>query len=148
MPWRRRLRVRSMMPRLYKEAPLNGIWEGSGNVICLDVLRAMQREPHALQLFLKELTDAKGRDTRLDRAIDDVTGEFERLEGIEGRARRIVEKLAVTWQAVLLSDHAPAAVAEGFIARRLTGDWGLAFGPLPDGLDLQPMIDRATPMVN
>lgn len=138
----------TMMPRLFKEAPLNGIWEGSGNVICLDVLRAMQREPHALQLFLMALTDAKGRDTRLDRAIDDVMGEFDRLEGIEGRARRIVEKLAVTWQAVLLSDHAPSAVAEGFIASRLTGDWGLAFGTLPDGLDLQPMIDRATPALN
>ncbi|WP_416899581.1 MAG: acyl-CoA dehydrogenase family protein [Minwuia sp.] len=136
----------SMMPRLYKEAPLNGIWEGSGNVICLDVLRAMQREPEALQLFLKALTDAKGRDTRLDRAIDAAVGEFDRLEGIEGRARRIVERLAVTWQAVLLASFAPTAVAEAFIASRLSGDWGHAFGTLPDGLDLQPMIDRATPI--
>jgi putative acyl-CoA dehydrogenase len=137
----------TMMPRLLKEAPLNGIWEGSGNVICLDVLRAMQREPHALHLFLKALTDAKGHDTRLDRAIEDVVGEFDRMEGMESRARRIVEKLAVTWQAVLLADHAPGAVAEAFIASRLTGDWGLAFGTLPDGLNLQPMIDRATPVM-
>lgn len=136
----------TIMPRLYRESPLNGIWEGSGNVICLDVLRAMQREPEALQLFCRELLDAKGRDTRLDAAIEDVLAEFERLDGIETRARRIVEKLALTWQAALLTAHAPPAVGEAFIAGRLSGDRGLVFGTLPDGLDLQPLIDRAVPV--
>ncbi|ANK82234.1 MAG: DNA alkylation response protein [Rhizobiales bacterium NRL2] len=135
----------TIMPRLFKEAPLNGIWEGSGNVICLDVLRAMQREPHALELFLKSLNDARGQDARLDAAVDDLAAEFGRPEGIELRARRIVEKMAMTWQGALLTAAAPTAVADAFLASRLDGDWGRAFGTLPDGLDLQPMIDRAMP---
>ena len=136
----------TILPRLYRESPLNGIWEGSGNVICLDVLRAMQREPESVEAFVAEINAARGRDTRLDRAIDDLMGELGRLEDIEFRARAVVERMALTLQATLLTAHAPTAVADAFLASRLDGNWGHAFGTLEPGLDLQPMIDRATPV--
>ncbi len=136
----------TILPRLYRESPLNGIWEGSGNVICLDVLRAMQREPDSLEAFVAEINAARGRDTRLDRAIDGLMGELGRLEDIEFRARAVVERMALTLQATLLTAHAPTAVADAFLASRLDGNWGHAFGTLEPGLDLQPMIDRATPV--
>ncbi|MEC9346038.1 MAG: acyl-CoA dehydrogenase family protein [Pseudomonadota bacterium] len=133
------------MPRIFRESPLNGIWEGSGNVICLDVLRAMQREPDSVELFMAEIGAARGRDSRLDRAIDALLAEFGRRDNLELRARRVVERMALVLQATLLTAHAPTAVADAFLASRLDGDWGYAFGTLPEGLDLQPMIDRAMP---
>ena len=135
-----------IMPRLYRESPLNGIWEGSGNVICLDVLRAMQREPESVEAFVGEINAARGRDTRLDRAIDQLLAELARPEDMEVRARAVVERMALTLQATLLTADAPTAVAEAFLASRLDGHWGHAFGTLEPGLDLHPLIDRATPL--
>jgi putative acyl-CoA dehydrogenase len=135
-----------IMPRLYRESPLNGIWEGSGNVICLDVLRAMQREPESVEAFVGEINAARGRDTRLDRAIDQLMAELARPEDMEVRARAVVERMALTLQATLLTADAPTAVAEAFLASRLDGHWGHAFGTLEPGLDLHPLIDRATPL--
>jgi len=137
----------SIMPRLFRESPLNGIWEGSGNVICLDVLRAMAREPQALEAFLGELELAAGADERLDAAVARVRSELGDVVGIEARARRVVEAMALAFQASLLVRHGHPAVAEAFLASRLRGDEGLALGTLPPGVDVGTIIERARPKV-
>ncbi|MBM7173521.1 acyl-CoA dehydrogenase family protein [Streptomyces sp. G44] len=135
----------SGMPRLLREAPLNSIWEGSGNVQALDVLRALQREPQALNAFLQEVGRARGADHRLDGAIKGLLTELADLEGIEARARRLVERMALVLQGSLLVRYAPAEVADAFCASRLGGDWGAAFGTLPHSLDLATVVERAAP---
>ncbi|MDX3095247.1 acyl-CoA dehydrogenase family protein [Streptomyces sp. ME01-24h] len=132
----------SGMPRLYREAPLNGIWEGSGNVNALDVLRALTREPDCLEAFRCEVEAAAGGDARLDRAWRQVRGELVLTEDAPLRARRLVERLALVLQGSLLVRYAPAAVADAFCASRLAGDRGLAFGTLPAGTDLAAVIER------
>ncbi|MCX4768977.1 acyl-CoA dehydrogenase family protein [Streptomyces sp. NBC_01260] len=136
----------SGMPRLLREAPLNSIWEGSGNVQALDVLRALQREPMALNAFLSEVGRARGADHRLDRAIKDLLTELADLQGIEARARRLVERMALVLQGSLLVRWAPPEVADAFCASRLGGDWGSAFGTLPHTLDLASVVERARPV--
>ncbi|MEU6890979.1 acyl-CoA dehydrogenase family protein [Streptomyces sp. NPDC046557] len=133
----------SGLPRLLRESPLNSIWEGSGNVQALDVLRALQREPQALNAFLQEVGLARGADHRLDSAIKDLLTDLADLEGIEARARRVVERMALVLQGSLLVRWAPAQVADAFCASRLGGDWGSAFGTLPYGLDLRAVVERA-----
>ncbi|MEU1116215.1 MULTISPECIES: acyl-CoA dehydrogenase family protein [unclassified Streptomyces] len=132
----------SGMPRLLREAPLNSIWEGSGNVQALDVLRALQREPQALNAFLQEVGLARGADHRLDGAIKNLLTELADLDGIEGRARRLVERMALVLQGSLLVRYAPPEVADAFCASRLGGDWGTAFGTLPHSLDLAAVVAR------
>ncbi|MFE2544063.1 acyl-CoA dehydrogenase family protein [Actinacidiphila glaucinigra] len=132
----------SGMPRLYREAPLNGIWEGSGNVNALDVLRALTREPDSLEAFRAEVEAAAGGDARLDEAWRQVRGELVLTEDAPLRARRLVERLALVLQGSLLVRHAPAPVADAFCASRLAGDRGLAFGTLPAGTDLAAVIGR------
>jgi putative acyl-CoA dehydrogenase len=131
----------SPMPRLYREAPINGIWEGSGNVICLDVLRALAREPETAQPFFDEVLRAN--EPRLSRAVDALRSELDDGEPLEPRARRLVERMALALQASLLVRHAPAAVASAFVASRLDGDRGLAFGTLPRGVDVDAILARA-----
>ncbi len=133
----------SGMPRLLRESPLNSIWEGSGNVQALDVLRALQREPQALNAFLTEVGQARGADHRLDGAIKDLLTELADLGGMEGRARRVVERMALVLQGSLLVRWAPPEVADAFCASRLGGDWGTAFGTLPHSLDLAAVVERA-----
>ncbi|WP_240138301.1 acyl-CoA dehydrogenase family protein [Streptomyces sp. MUM 178J] len=133
----------SGMPRLLRESPLNSIWEGSGNVQALDVLRALQREPQALNAFLAEVGKARGSDHRLDGAIKDLLTELADLEGIEARARRLVERMALVLQGSLLVRWAPPEVSDAFCASRLGGDWGAAFGTLPHSLDLAAVVERA-----
>ena len=135
----------SIMPRLFRESPLNGIWEGSGNVICLDVLRAMAREPHALDAFLTELDTTAGADDRLDAAVARVRSELGDIVGIEARARRVVEAMALAFQGSLLVRHGHPAVADAFLASRLAGDEGLALGTLPPGLDIGTIVERSRP---
>ncbi|MCU1452454.1 MAG: acyl-CoA dehydrogenase [Acidimicrobiales bacterium] len=135
----------SPMPRLFRESPLNGIWEGSGNVICLDVLRAAAREPESVAALLDEVALARGGDARLDRAVDDLHAELADSADLEVRARRIVERAALVLQGSLLVRNAPAAVADAFCATRLGGDGGRAFGTLPPGADLGAILDRAWP---
>jgi putative acyl-CoA dehydrogenase len=132
----------SLMPRLYREAPLNGIWEGSGNVICLDVLRAMGKDPASVELFLDEVLQARG-EARIARAVDEIRRELSDLDAIDARARRLVEKMALALQASLLVRFAPAPVASAFVASRLDGDRGLAFGTLPRGSDFDAILARA-----
>jgi putative acyl-CoA dehydrogenase len=135
----------SIMPRLFRESPLNGIWEGSGNVICLDVLRAMAREPQALDAFLTELDTTAGADDRLDAAIARVRSELGDIVGIEARARRVVEAMALAFQGSLLVRYGHPAVADAFLASRLAGDEGLALGTLPPGVDTGMIIERSRP---
>ncbi len=135
----------SGLPRLVRESPLNSVWEGAGNVQALDVLRALQREPGALDACLTEIGRAHGADHRLDRAVKDLFTELADLDGVEGRARRLVERLALVLQGSLLVRYAPPEVADAFCASRLGGDHGACFGTLPAGLDLESVVDRARP---
>ncbi|MEU4033965.1 acyl-CoA dehydrogenase family protein [Streptomyces collinus] len=134
------------LPRLVRESPLNSIWEGAGNVQALDVLRALRREPGALDACLTEIGRAHGADHRLDRAVKDLFTDLADLEGVEGRARRLAERLALVLQGSLLVRYAPPAVADAFCASRLGGDRGAAFGTLPSGLDLASVVERARPV--
>ncbi|MDB4970369.1 MAG: acyl-CoA dehydrogenase [Myxococcales bacterium] len=131
----------SMMPRLYREAPLNGIWEGSGNVICLDVLRAMAKDPESVQLFLDEV--ALARDPRIDKTITEIRSDLSDLTNIESRARRVVERMALAFQASLLLRNAPSALSSAFITSRIDHDHGLAFGTLPPDIDTDTILERA-----
>jgi putative acyl-CoA dehydrogenase len=133
----------SGMPRLYREAPLNSIWEGAGNINALDVLRALAREPVVLDAFLAEISTAAGADHRLDAASAALHNEI-RAVG-ESSARRLAERMALVLQGALLVRFAPSAVADAFCASRLGRDWGGAFGTLPDGLDLPKIVARARP---
>src|SRR6202035_2914903 len=92
----------SILPRLYREAPLNSIWEGSGNVNALDVLRAMGREPESVTAFMAEVDEARGSDPRLDRAVAELKAQMSNGAGTEGGARRLVERMAVVLQGSLL----------------------------------------------
>ncbi|MGY0491043.1 acyl-CoA dehydrogenase family protein [Streptomyces sp. WG-D5] len=135
----------SGMPRLLRESPLNSIWEGAGNVQALDVLRALQREPAALNAFLVEVGKARGADHRLDAAVKDLLTELGDLDGIETRARRLVERIALVLQGSLLVRYGPADVADAFCAGRFGGDRGAGFGTLPHTLDLAALVERALP---
>lgn len=136
------------MPRLYREAPLNSIWEGSGNVNALDVLRAMTREPESIAAFLAEVEIAKGSDARLDRAIADLKGELANAAEPEARARRVVEEMAVVLQGSLLVRHGDPAVADAFCASRLDGDWGHSLGTLPPSTRFASIVERHRPATN
>ena len=137
----------SILPRLFRESPLNGIWEGSGNVICLDVLRAMARSPESVEAYFAELDGAAGGDHRLDAAVERLRRELADTSQIEARARRIVENMALALQGALLVRHGHPAVADAFCASRLDGDWGRAFGTLPTGVDGHAIVERARPKV-
>jgi putative acyl-CoA dehydrogenase len=137
----------SGMPRLYREAPLASIWEGSGNVMALDVLRALSRSPEALDAFFAEVDEASGADPRLDEFTAATRAELTDLEAIEPRARRVVERMALCLQGSLLVRHAPAAVADAFCSARLAGDAGLSYGTLPAGVDGAAIVARHTPPV-
>ncbi|GAA3831131.1 acyl-CoA dehydrogenase family protein [Streptomyces phyllanthi] len=134
----------SGMPRHYREAPLLSIWEGSGNVNALDVLRALTREPGTVDALFAELALAHGADTRLDAAVARLRDGLR--EADQTGARRLVERMALTLQASLLVRHAPPAVADAFCATRLGGDWGHAFGTLPGSADLDGILGRALPV--
>jgi putative acyl-CoA dehydrogenase len=133
----------SGMPRLFRESPLNSIWEGSGNVQCLDVLRAMIKSPASLDAFFAEVEEGAVSEPRLAAYAtalkDEVPGE---VETIEVRARRVVEKMALALQASLLVRYGDEAVADAFCASRLSGDWGQAFGTLPAGTDFSRIVER------
>jgi putative acyl-CoA dehydrogenase len=137
----------SLMPRLYREAPLNSIWEGSGNVICLDVLRAMARGPEVIEAFFAELDEGRGGDRRLDEYVGALRRDLGDFDAIETRARSLVERMALALQAALLVRHGDRAVADAFCGSRLAGQHGLAFGTLPAGVDSARIIDRARPVL-
>jgi putative acyl-CoA dehydrogenase len=133
----------SGLPRLYREAPLVSIWEGSGNVAALDTLRAMVREPDTIEAFFGELELAAGTDARYDDALALLRKEFADTDDLQYRARHVVERMALLLQGGLLLRHGDPAVADAFAASRLAGDWGVAFGTLPRGLDTGRVLARA-----
>jgi putative acyl-CoA dehydrogenase len=135
----------SGMPRLYREAPLGSIWEGSGNVAALDALRALTRQPESAEAFFAELDAAAGADRRLDEAIARLRKDA--ADPDEAAARRLAEAMAVTLQGALLVRHGHPAVADAFAATRLAGDRGRAYGTLPAGIRTQDILARATPAV-
>jgi putative acyl-CoA dehydrogenase len=137
----------SGMPRLYRESPLASIWEGSGNVQCLDVLRAMARNPSSVEAFFAEVEEARGADSRLDSAVAELRDELSDAGAIEARARRVVEWMALVLQGSLLIRFGDPAVADAFAASRLGGDAGRAFGTLPAGTDFARIIERHAPRV-
>jgi putative acyl-CoA dehydrogenase len=133
----------SGMPRLFRESPLNSIWEGSGNVQCLDVLRAMVKSPTSLEAFFAEVEEGAVAEPRLQAFATSLRNELPGdLETIESRARRIVERMALALQASLLVRYGDEAVADAFCASRLDGDWGQAFGTLPAGTNFTRIIER------
>jgi putative acyl-CoA dehydrogenase len=137
----------NIMPRLYREAPVNAIWEGSGNVQCLDVLRAMNKEPKVVEAYLTELASAQGLDKRFDTFLNGLKDEFVDLSTLEYRSRSVVEKLALGLQASVLLKDGDAHVAEGFVASRIDKPAGLNYGTLPNGVNCKAIIERAKPHI-
>ncbi|MFT4287622.1 acyl-CoA dehydrogenase family protein [Nocardioides sp.] len=138
----------SGMPLLYREAPLNSVWEGSGNVNALDVLRALSREPEVLDAYLVEIGRARGADARLDAATEDLLQLLGSLEpaSMEGSARRLAGRMAAVLQGSLLVRFAPPAVADAFVASRLAGRHDGTYGMLA-GADLGAIVERTTPVL-
>ena len=131
------------MARIYREMPVNSIWEGAGNIMALDLLRAL-RKPDAVAALAQELLAAKGAHPALDRLTADLPGRIEDLAS-ELQARRLAQEVALTIQAALLCQSAPNAVADAFCDSRLVGHWGQTFGTLAAGTDFDSIIDRAMP---
>lgn len=132
------------LARLYRDVEIGTVWEGSGNVMALDIVRALHRDPEGIDCFLAECALARGADRRLDAALDDLPAYLDllRTDAAEWSARRVVEELAVVGQAALLVRHAPGFVADGFCAARLS-DGGRAFGTVPPGIDSDAILARA-----
>jgi putative acyl-CoA dehydrogenase len=135
----------SIAGRIYREMPVNAIWEGSGNVMCLDVLRALHCEPAAVEAVWSELNDARGSDLHFDAALTDLHKQLADSEYFEARARGLVERLAKIVTAALLLRHAPAPVADAYCASRLGPDGGDAYGTLSPRADLRGLLERARP---
>jgi len=132
----------SIMPRLYREAPVNSIWEGSGNIMCLDVLRAIERTPNAIEVLHKELGEAKN--TRIDAFREQLNKRFDTNDHHnESQARALTRELVLALQAALLIRYSPSAVADAFCASRVDGERGGAFGLLPRGIDFGAITKRA-----
>jgi len=137
----------SILPRLYREAPVNSTWEGSGNVQCLDVLRALSKEAGVLEALFIELGNGHG-DRHLARHIEQLKSAFMDTQDIQYRARQLTEDIAVALQAKLLLEAGNAAVSDGFIASRLSDSSGRAYGALPRGVDVAAIVARSTPSVS
>ncbi|HEX7776711.1 MAG TPA: isovaleryl-CoA dehydrogenase [Parvibaculum sp.] len=131
--------------RIYREMPVNAIWEGSGNVMCLDVLRALAREPQALDVVLAEFDAARGANAAYDGALEALKDAFADFGSLEARSRQIVEAMAKIAAGSILVQHAPSAVSDAYCATRLGRDWGDIYGTLPVGADQAAIIERATP---
>lgn len=135
-----------IMPRLFRESPINSIWEGSGNVQCLDMLRATQRNPESMDAFLSELHLASGKNTFMDQALDDLSQSLSDQSDIEYRSRSIVEKMALCFQASSLIQYGNPEIASAFCRARLnTNNQGWVYGTLPRDIDCSSIINRATP---
>ena len=138
----------SMFPRLYREAPVNAIWEGSGNIQCLDVLRAMGKTPEVVEAFFAELRHTQGQNSLLDQHVRSLGKEFADTADLQYRARHVVERMALALQASLLVRSAPAFVADAFCASRLAPQGSFNYGALPRGVDATAIIERATPLLD
>ena len=135
----------SVIPRYYREAPLNGIWEGPGNVISLDVLRALRKSPEAGEVFFAELQIVRGQDRHMDALISELETLIHGDPIAESDARYLAERMAIALQAAALIRHAPASTAAAFCVSRVAGRGGQAYGTLPQVIDTRAIIDRAWP---
>ena len=135
----------AIMGRLYRELPLNSIWEGSGNVMCLDTIRAARKSPDSLDVMLAEVELCRGASAAMDAHIDALKDRARALGSDEGAARRDVEAIAKAVQASLLIRFSPSAISDTFVASRIAGDAGGAFGTLPPGIDMRSIVARALP---
>ena len=135
----------SILPRLYREAPLNAIWEGSGNVIALDMNRAVAKSPESLEAFLSELECSAGSHPPLKTELDLIRQQFTDVTAGEANSRRLIERLAVAWSSALLIAHGNQSVADAYLRSRLGGDHGSQFGTLPTDCDLAGIAQRAVP---
>jgi len=135
----------SPFPRLFRESPVNAIWEGSGNVQCLDVLRAMNKTPEVVEAFFHEVAKAQGAHAALDHWVVSLRKDIGDPADIEYRARDVVDRMALAIQAALLLQHAPTHVADAFCASRLTAGGHRNYGTLPPGADCAAIMERATP---
>ena len=133
----------SILPRIYREAPLSSIWEGSGNVMCLDVLRAISKEPESLPALLGELAEAQGSDPRYDAHLADLKAQVRDGDNLQYRARYLVEGLAVALQASLLLREGPSLIADAYLGSRMGS--GREYGTLPTNIDCQAILERAFP---
>ncbi len=136
----------SMLPRLYREAPVNSIWEGSGNVQCLDVLRALSKTPAVLDAFFAEIDIAKGENKALDQLNASLVKDLSDMGDIEYRARELVDRMALALQASLLARHAPGFISDAFCSSRLEQSRHHHYGALPRGVDCAAIVKRATPV--
>jgi putative acyl-CoA dehydrogenase len=138
----------SVLPRLHRESPLNSLWEGAGNVIALDLLRAAAKEPQSVESLLDEIALATGANARLDEALDRLRHELADEDALAFRARRVVELAALCLQGSLLVRHAPPEVSDAFCATRLAGEGGRAYGTLPRGVGCAAIVERHRPRLN
>ncbi len=134
----------SIMPRLYREAPLNSIWEGSGNINALDVLRILRKQPESLEAWRTEIASGLG-DTVVRAEAERLLGDLRDPAMSAARGREISERMALLWQAALLVQHSPSPVADAFVASRIGSKWGRTFGTLPPGTDFRAIVERAAP---
>lgn len=137
----------SPLPRLYRDAPVNSIWEGSGNVQCLEMLRAVKKDAGTLEITLQEIQAARSGNKHFDTFVSKLECNLTDSNQLEGHARRLAELLALALQGSLLLRHAPSEVADAFCASRLAGDSGFAFGTLPAGTDFETIIERSRPRI-
>jgi len=135
-----------IMARLFRESPINAIWEGSGNVQCLDILRAIEKQPEVLDAYFAELAKAQGANGHLDRFIHQLQRQMQDTQALQYRARQLADGMALALQGALMVQHAPAYVADAFCAGRLADRSGLNTGTLPTGLDCAAIIQRARPV--
>lgn len=134
-----------IMPRLFRESPVNAIWEGSGNVQCLDILRAINKQPEVLDALFAELDKGRSGDRRYDNFVDALKNDLADANQLEYRARNLADRMAMALQGSLLLQHSPSYVADAFCAGRLDGHSGLNYGNLPAGVDCAALINRARP---
>ncbi|WP_449370341.1 acyl-CoA dehydrogenase family protein, partial [Thiomonas sp.] len=132
--------------RIYREMPVNSIWEGSGNVMCLDVLRALGKNPRTADALMVELAPAQGRNAHFDAHLQRFTAALRDAQALPFRARALTHDLVLAVQSALLLRHAPEPIAQAFCASRLGGEWGGGFGTLPRTTDFDLLLDRALQM--
>jgi putative acyl-CoA dehydrogenase len=137
----------NILPRIYREAPVNAIWEGSGNIQCLDVLRAINKEPEVLNVFMDELAMANGCYPAYDHFLTELKAAFADPLNLEYRSRALVDKLAVALQASVLIRHGENTIADAFVSSRIEGKHGINYGTLATGLDCWQIMKRAQPKV-
>ena len=137
----------SVMPRLYREAPVNAIWEGSGNVQCLDVLRAMNKEPRVVDAYFRELQKGLGVYPEFDQFLSNLKADLSDTASLEYRSRTVVDKLAVALQASVLIQKGDELIADAFVRSRIVRNGAFNYGTLDQGIDCLSILKRSQPVL-